>query len=122
MNIRSLTQLPTVLSPTKVSEASNAIKPHDTAERDADGRQPFGEEKKRPVTPEELEKIIENLKKHPGVIASQLSIEVVQEESRQFLLIKSSDGQIIRRVPETDFYQLLDNLDQSNGRIFSKAA
>ena len=122
MNIRSLSQLPTVISPTKVSEASTAIKPHDTAERDADGRQPFGEEKKRPVTPEELEKIIENLKKHPGVIASQLAIELIQEESRQFLLIKSSDGQIIRRVPESDFYQLLDNLDQSNGRIFSKAA
>ncbi len=122
MNIRSLTQLPTVLSPTKVSEASNAIKPHDTAERDADGRQPFGEEKKRLVTPEELEKILENLKKHPGVIASQLIIELVVEESRQMLLIKSSDGQLIRRVPEHDFYQLLDNLDQANGRIFSKAA
>lgn len=122
MNIRSLTQLPTVISPTKVTEASNAIKPHDTAERDADGRQPFGEEKKRPVTPEELEKIIENLKKHPGVIASQLSVELVLEESRQFLVIKSSDGQIIRRVPESDFYQLLDNLDQVSGRIYSKAA
>jgi uncharacterized FlaG/YvyC family protein len=122
MNIRSLTQLPAVISPTKVTEASNAIKPHDTAERDADGRQPFGEDKKRPVTPEELEKIIENLKKHPGVIASQLSVELVLEESRQFLLIKSSDGQIIRRVPESEFYQLLDNLDQASGRIYSKAA
>ncbi|MBY0384145.1 hypothetical protein K2X05_03215 [bacterium] len=122
MNIRSLTQLPAVISPTKVTEASNAIKPHDTAERDADGRQPFGEEKKRPVTPEELEKIIENLKKHPGVIANQLIVELVVEESRQFLLIKSSDGQIIRRVPEMDFYQLLDNLDQASGRIYSKAA
>jgi hypothetical protein len=122
MNIKSLTQLPTLLSPAKVSEASNAIRPHDAAERDADGRQPFGEEKKRPVTPEELEKIIESFKKHPGVIASQLSIELVEEESHQFLLIKSSDGQIIRRVSEMDFYQLLDNLDQSNGRIFSKAA
>lgn len=122
MNIRSLTQLPTVLSPTKVSEASTAIKAHDTTERDADGRQPFGEDKKRPVTPEELEKIIENLKKHPGVLANNLSIELVFEESRQILLIKSQDGQIIRRVPEAEFYQLLDNLDQSNGRIFSKAA
>jgi uncharacterized FlaG/YvyC family protein len=122
MNIRSLTQLPTVLSPTKVSETSSAIRPHDTAERDADGRQPFGEERKRPVSPEELEKIIENLKKHPGVIASQLVVELVQEEDRQILLIKTSEGQIIRRVPETEFYQLLDNLDQSNGRIFSKAA
>ncbi len=122
MNIRSLTQLPTVLSPTKVSEASTAIKPHDTAERDADGRQPFGEDKKRPVTPEELEKIIENLKKHPGVLANNLSIELVFEESHQILLIKSQDGQIIRRVPEAEFYQRLDNLDQSNGRIFSKAA
>jgi hypothetical protein len=121
MNVRSLSQLPTVLSPTKVSEASSAIKSHDTAERDADGRQPFGE-KKRPVTPEELEKIIENLKNHPGVLANHLVVELVQEESQQILLLKGQDGQIIRRVVESDFYFLLENLDQATGRIFNKAA
>lgn len=122
MNIRSLSHLPTVISPTKVTEASQAIKPHDTAERDADGRQPFGEEKKRPVTQEEIEKIIENLKSHPGVIANNLVIELNEIEQKKFLFIKSQDGQIIRRVPESEFYQLLESLDQSSGRIFNKAA
>ncbi len=121
MNIRSLTQIPTVLSPTKVSEASSAIKPHDTAERDADGRQPFGE-KRRKVTPEELEKIIENLKRHAGIVANGLVIELVQEESQQVLYIKTAEGQTVRRVVEDDFYQLLDSLDQTSGRIFNKAA
>lgn len=122
MNIRSLSHLPTVISPTKVTEASQAIKPHDTAERDADGRQPFGEEKKRQVTKEEIENIIENLKKHPGVIANNLVVELNEVDSKKFLLIKSQDGQIIRRVPESEFYQLLESLDQSSGRIFNKAA
>jgi hypothetical protein len=121
MNIRSLSQIPTVLSPTKVSEASTAIRPHDTAERDADGRQPFGE-KKRPVTPEELEKIIENLRKHPGIVANHLIVELVQEETLQVLFIKTAEGQIVRRVVEHDFYYLLENLDQASGRIFHKAA
>lgn len=121
MNIRSLSQIPTVISPAKVSEASTALKSHDTAERDADGRQPFGE-KKRPVTPEEIEKIIENLKKHPGIIANNLIVELVQEENGKVLFIKAADGQIIRRVVENDFYYLLENLDQTSGRIFNKAA
>lgn len=120
MNIRSLSQLPTVISPTKVAEASSAIKPHDTAERDADGRQPFGE-KKRPVTPEELEKIIEGLKAHPGVIANNLVVELIEEEHQKVLYLKTAEGQLVRRVVEADFFDLLTSLDQSSGRIFNKA-
>lgn len=121
MNIRSLSQIPTVISPTKITEVSSAIKPHDTAERDADGRQPFGE-KKRPVTPEELEKILEALRAHPGVVSNHLVIELIEEELQKVLLIKSPEGQIVRRVVEGDFYYLLETLDQPNGRIFNKAA
>lgn len=121
MNIRSLSQLPTVISTNKIKEAAATIKPHDTAERDADGRQPFGE-KKRPVTPEELEQILEGLKKHPGVLAHQLQVSLVEEETRKVIYIKSPEGETLRRVVEEDFYYLLESLDQPNGRIFNKTA
>jgi len=105
----------------KVKEASTAIKPHDTAERDADGRQPFGD-KRRQVTEEELEKILENLRAHPGVVSNNLIVELNTDMPMRILVIKGQDGQVIRRVPETEFYQLLENIDQTNGRLLNKSA
>lgn len=121
MNIRSLSNSAPIIQPTKVPEVNNAIKPHDTAERDADGRQPFGENK-RPVTDEELEKIMKDLKAHPGVVKNNLIVELLAENDAKVILIKTQEGQIIRRVPEDQFYQLLDSMDQTNGRLFNKAA
>ena len=57
MNIRSLSSPVSIAPVNQVKQASEAIKSHDTSERDADGRQPFGE-KKRKISDEELEKLI----------------------------------------------------------------
>lgn len=121
MNIRSLSSPVTALQPSKVKENTGEIKFQDTAERDADGRQPFGEKKRR-ITEDELNDVIEKLKTHPGVIANNLSVEITQEAPDRILLLKGADGQIIRRVHEADFIDLLESIDQTNGRIFHKAA
>ncbi len=105
-----------------MKEASEAIRSHDASERDADGRQPFGDKKRR-ITDEELEKLIKSLKAHPGVIANGLVVELLIEDNQsRFILIKTSEGQIVRRVPDQDFAHLLDNMDQASGRLFDRAA
>jgi uncharacterized FlaG/YvyC family protein len=122
MNIRSLSSPVTVVPINQVKQASEAIKPHDAEERDADGRQPFGE-KKRKITDEELEKLLKSLKAHPGVVANGLVVELLMIEGQErAILIKNASGQIVRRVPDGEFAGLLDNIDQANGRLFDKAA
>lgn len=121
MNIRSLSNLNQILAPEKVHEMQNRVKSHDTTERDADGRAP-NEQKPRAVTTEELEKILKNLREHPGVKANNLTVELVQENLIQVIFIKDAQGNTVRRVTEDQFYHLLESLDQANGRIFNKAA
>lgn len=121
MNIKSLSglaqQVRTVEKPTE----KQPLKLQDTTERDADGRRQQ-QYKKRKVTPEEVQKIIESLKANPGVVQNQLSVNLEKENEILVIYIKSPDGQIIRRITEDVFYQLVDSADLANGRIFNKAA
>ena len=121
MNIRSLSHIITPTSGSAIKEASKTLRSHDTTERDADGREHQASQQ-RPVTEEELEKILKNLKENPGVIANNLSVEMIIENDIRLILITSSEGQIIRRVVEKDFYQLLETIGQNNGLLISKSA
>lgn len=121
MNIRSLSHIITPTSGSAIKEASKTLKSHDTTERDADGREHQSSDQ-RPVTEEELEKILKNLRENPGVIANNLSVEITMENEVRVLVITSATGQIIRRVVEKDFYQLLETIGQNNGLLISKSA
>lgn len=121
MNIRSLSNAISPITASNIKEASNAIKAQDTTERDADGREQQAS-KQRDVTPEELEKILKNLKEHAGILANNLSVELVIQNEVRVILITAKDGQIVRRVVEKDFYLLLETMGQNNGRIISKTA
>lgn len=125
MNIRSLSnpQTPTKVDTesAKIKATENSVKTHDTTERDADGRQPFHDQR-RPVTQEELDEIMEAIKKHDGVKANNFSVELVEEEDQKVLYIKTPEGQTVRRVPESNFHELLSFIDQSNPRLLNKSA
>lgn len=121
MNIRSLSNVITPVTTSTIKEANSAIKSHDATERDADGREQQGSPQ-RDCTDEEIEKIIKNLKEHPGVIANNLSVVLEVQNEVKVILLKDSQGQIIRRVVEKEFYQLLETIGQNNGRIISKTA
>ncbi|MCB9072848.1 MAG: hypothetical protein H6623_04435 [Bdellovibrionaceae bacterium] len=120
MNIRSLSHIVTPVT-SSIKEASNTIKSHDTTERDADGREPQ-KGPPRELTEDEIEKVLKNLREHPGIMANNLSVELIHENEIRLIVIKTADDQIVRRVPQSEFYQLLETLDQKNGRLFSKTA
>lgn len=121
MNIRSLSHIITPISSSAIKEAQQSLRSHDTAERDADGRE-HQSSAQRPVSEEELEKILKSLRENAGIIANNLSVELEVQNEVRVLLIKSPDGHIVRRVSEKDFYQLLETMGQSNGLLISKAA
>jgi uncharacterized FlaG/YvyC family protein len=121
MNIRSLSNVITPITASTIKEASAAIKSHDTTERDADGREHQGSPQ-RDCSEEEIEKILKNLREHEGVIANNLSVELSVQNEVRVITITSPDGQIIRRVPEKEFYQLLETIGLNSGRIISKTA
>lgn len=125
MNIRSLSnpQLPTKVDTesSKVRAAETAVKTHDATERDADGRQPF-QDQRRPVTQEELDEIIKAIREHEGVKTNNFKVELLEEHGQQVLYVKTQEGQTVRRVTESNFYELLSFIDQSNPRLLNKSA
>lgn len=121
MNIRSLSNVITPITASTIKEANSAIKSHDATERDADGREQQGSPQ-RDCTEEEIEKILKNLREHSGILANNLSVELTVQNDVRVILISSPDGQIIRRVVEKDFYQLLETIGLNSGRIISKTA
>ncbi|MCC6137484.1 MAG: hypothetical protein IT287_02550 [Bdellovibrionaceae bacterium] len=121
MNVRSLSNAIVPISSSSIKEASSTIKSHDATERDADGRE-SQQSPQRDCTDEEIEKILKNLKEHPGILANNLSVELTTQNEMRVILIKDVEGQIIRRVVEKEFYQLLETIGQNNGRIISKTA
>ena len=125
MNIRSLSnpQVPTKVDTTasKVRDVESSVKPHDTSDRDADGRE-FQKNKKKPVTEEELKNIMKAIKEHPGVSSNNLLVSLTEENGVRVLYVKTQDGKTIRRVTEDNFYELLSFIDQSNPRLLNKSA
>ena len=110
-----------MLLPEKTREKEPALKLHDTAERDADGRQSQND-KRRKVSEEEIKKIIDSLKNNPGIISNDLSVLLISENDTQLILIQTREGQTVRRIPAESFYQLLDSMDLAHGRILNNAA
>ena len=121
MNIRSLSNNITPITSTTVKEANSTIKSHDATDRDADGREQQ-KSNQRFCTDEEIKKILKSLKEHTGVIANNLSVELVTQNEVQVILITDPEGHIIRRVVSKDFYQLLETIGQNNGNLLSKTA
>lgn len=121
MNVRSLSNAIVPISSSSIKEANATIRSHDATERDADGREP-NQNQQRDCTDEEIEKILKNLKEHPGILANNLSVVLTTQNDVKVILIQDPEGQIIRRVVEKEFYQLLETIGQNNGRIISKTA
>lgn len=100
------------------------VKSESSSDRDADGRR-GKEEKRRTLTPEEEIQLIDSLKELSGVKNNNLSVEISQENSAKVLLIKTLEGKVVRRIPQSEFYFLLKNQNQSStkstGKIINKA-
>ncbi len=100
------------------------VKSESSSDRDADGRREK-EDKRRALTPEEEMQLIESLKQLSGVKKNSLSVEISQENSAKVLLIKTPEGKVVRRIPQSEFYHLFENQNQGTkkktGQILNKA-
>lgn len=96
-----------------------------TTDRDANGQQgQQSGEHPQALTEEELEKAIQYLKTLAGIKENGLYVKLARINGRAFVIIEEPNGKIVRRIPETDLFHLLQrSKDDSNktGNLLDKA-
>lgn len=125
MNIKGL--LGNILSITPISSATKAekaIKSDSTSDRDANGQQAGGgeEQQREPMSDEQLEKALEQLRNLSGVKEHQWKVELVTIEGKKFVLVKDTNNQTIRRIPEIELWTLESDSKQGKGQLLKKTA
>lgn len=122
MNIRSISNPAQVLGKEQI-EASKSIKSDEATEREANGQQPQGEhEGHRPLTPEELEKVLGKIRSHEGITKHGLLVKAVDENGQKIVRIETPDGKVLRRIVESDLFFYLYQKDKDSLQLVDKSA
>ncbi len=104
---------------------ARTIKSESTTDRDANGQQAFGDEKKNqkePMTEEQLKQAIDHLRSLPVVKDNGLYLELVEVDGKRFVLLKEPTGKIIRRIPELELWSLQVMQEDKRGQLLNRSA
>jgi hypothetical protein len=109
---------------TSVNKAEKSIKSDQAHDRDANGQQSFGEQKKHqePMSDEQFEQAQNLLKNLPSVKEQNWQVEKIIENEKRFLLVKDNLGHIIRKIPESELWSLPFDKDARTGQLLKKSA
>lgn len=123
MNIRSVSNPAVIVAKDKI-EAERTIKSEVTDERESFQQDPRnGSNSFRPLTPEEVEKVVEKLKSHEGVQRHNFQVVPTFENGQNIVKILSPDGQVLRRFIEQDLYHYLHSSPLDNSlQLVKKSA
>ncbi len=113
--------LPTNLR--KKDPVDRAIKAGGATDRDANGQMPQQDKQEHPpMSEEQLQKSIEHLQGHAVVKEHNLTVELVQIQGKNFVLIKEPDGKVLRRIHEDELWSLKDVQENEKGQLLRRTA
>lgn len=124
MNIRTVTNPISPVEKQGPEEAKEVRTDHSHQDRDPDGRREKEEKKEQDLSPlseEEKEAIEKHLKELPGFKDHDLIFSIEKSGDRQFFVIKDHLGHTVRRVPDYEMRDLIDNKDRKSGYLLNKA-
>lgn len=101
-----------------------AIRSDSATDRDGNGQMPSdGQQPEHgPMSDEQLQKALDHLQSLPVVKDHNLTLEVVMVEQKRFVLLKESDGKLIRRIPESELWTLQVVRENEKGQLLRKTA
>ena len=121
MNIRNLSNPVTSVEVGKATPKKDVKASESHEDRDADGRQQHADADQSPLNEEEMKKAKEYFANLESLKKSGLKFEIDDKEDVRIFLILAPDGSIVRRIPEHEVRQLLQDKGPNTGQIFSRA-
>lgn len=99
---------------------TNKTGDRDPGQGGAGGEQPPQQHR---FTDSELDEALKLLKELPGIKENNLSFRVEKNDARVVVFVEDSHGKIVRRIPDTELWQLLVNKrkDPVRGNLLNKA-
>lgn len=101
------------------------IKSDSATDRDANGQMPQGEgerEKHPPMSEDQLKRSLEHLRNLSVVKDHGLTVELVNQEGKNFVLIKEPTGKVVRRIQEQELWALKDAKETEKGQLLRRTA
>lgn len=125
MDIKRLFNFPTVNSVRQPNKNERVAKFDNTDERDANGQESFQRQKEKhhePMTEEQLEKALAELRALPAVKEHNWKVSLEIEDGKRFVSIKDNMGNLIRRIPEVELWTLDHSVEKAKGQLFKRTA
>lgn len=124
MNIKTLANnTVTPLDRTKSPDKSREVKSEESHDRDANGRRESdGHPEKQHLSEEEVQLVLESLKKIPGVTEHNLIPKVKFINNSHFFSIEDLSGKVIRRMNTSQAWHVHLSQDQKTGQLLNKTS
>ncbi len=105
------------------NKVEKSIKSDSTTDRDANGQQSFGGGQQHPpMSDEQLKKAMKHLEELAVVKEQNLTVEHLQVDSKNFVLLKDPTGKVIRRISEAELWTLQYVKETEKGQLIRKLA
>ena len=122
MNIRSVSALTYLLAKEKISD-SKPIKSSDAEDREAQGESGFSSENfHRSLNEEEMQQVLEKISSNEGILMSGLSVEHIVKNKKNFVYIKTPEGQVVRKIGDRELFSYLLEEDGDSFHLVQKSA
>jgi uncharacterized FlaG/YvyC family protein len=106
----------------KSEEAKARQKTDADNDREGNGQATNGDEqKRRALTPEEIQEAVTYLEALPGVKDNGLNIRLEQNDGITVVYIEDRDGKVVRRIPESELGLLTGSRQKKTGHLLNKA-
>jgi len=110
------------------TDVDRTIKSGNATERDANGQTTYdqgSQQERPPMSDEQLEKAIQQIKDFPAVKEYNLTVELQTHQDKRFVVLIEADGKILRRIPEIELWNLPamnDSEAPKKGQLLRKMA
>jgi len=122
MDIKGIARNLGPLAPVKTSETvSTRTKTDANNDREGNGQAAGEEQKRRRLTNEEINEVVQYLEGLSGIKDNNLKIRLETKDDVNVVYVEDVNGKVVRRIPENELVSLTLNRDRKSGHLLNRA-
>ena len=103
------------------AERMSRAKTDASQDRDANGQSQGEERKQKQHTDEEVQEVVKVLEALAGIKDNGLLVRVSAHDGVTVIFVEDRQGKVVRRIPESEFQNVLANRAKKSGQLLNRA-